>query len=103
MITSSYDWSLNLRDCLTRPKKTLYHTPPEAILYTVFRVAAAVDYIGKTISKLEIRIGEQEPASLASGKDDDSAIALHLANNPECLRKYFRQRFTVLSYARNDY
>ena len=83
-------------------KNAIPYTSRSNLIYR-FSCHCGSDYIGKTIRRLDIRIGEHEPASLASGKDDDSAIALHLANNPECLRKYARQRFTVLAYARNDY
>ena len=60
-------------------------------------------YIGKTKRRLDIRIGEHEPASIVNEKDEDSSIAEHLVNNPECLENYSRRRFSVMAYARNDY
>jgi hypothetical protein len=60
-------------------------------------------YIGKTRRRLEIRIAEHEPAALVSRTGDNSAIAEHLANNPDCLDHYSRARFKVLAYARSEY
>ena len=66
-------------------------------------------YVGKTSRRLRDRITEHIPkyirnvsASLA-GRKPSSSIAKHLAESPDCRKRYCDDQFIVLGFGRNDF
>ena len=81
-------------------------------LIYLFKCRCDKQYVGKTIQRLETRIGQHIPAWLTKPKtstnDDDeqpkvtSAIGEHLLNNTKCLDKYDRSMFSIVCRARTS-
>ena len=102
--------SFNIRHAFRSGHKDILPTTSKSHVVYKFECCCEKQYVGKTTQVLSERISQHVPNKLVEAGPTtarkvgrkDSAITKHLSESPACLQGDPRQRFTILSQARDQ-